>query len=216
MIPVKRSALIAALMLLLLVSLAGCTPAKPPPAGGEGGGNGGVTPACQPGEAVDYFPYKAGTQATYAGQGNEYASYKVKVAHQSGDMVEWRKDNGGTVMAEVFQAAPQQVTLIFREGEAYDDNPRLGQPPNQSEPVLKGPVQAGTQWSAGSNTYTIQSVNESVQALNNQTLTCVVMVEVQGSHSLIRNYYHKQYGLVLTVFDPNGSPVESRLSSFTP
>ncbi len=173
-------------------------------------------PSCQPGQAADYFPYHLGAQASYAGSGNEFASFGIEVIYETGGKVEWRKNDGGTTLAEVYQVTPQQVTLIYREGEAYDNAPRHNQPPNQSEPILKGPIQVGNQWTSGSNTYKIVSTNASVQALGSQTLTCVVVVEVQSGPSLIRNYYHKQYGLVLTVFDPNGSPIESRLATFTP
>lgn len=171
---------------------------------------------CQPGQAGAYFPYAPGVQAAYAGTGNEFASYKVKVLHQSGNKLEWRRDTGGTTMAEVFQVTPQQVVRIYREGEAYDNAPRLNQPPNQSEVVLKAPIAVGTTWTSGNTTYTIQSVNATVQALNNQTLTCVVRVDAQSPTSLIRTYYHQQYGIVLTEFDPAGNPVVSRLNSFTP
>jgi hypothetical protein len=180
------------------------TPAPPKPA------------ACEPGNAGDYFPYQVGTQATYTGLGNEFASYKVKVVGQGSGKVEWRRDNGGTTLAEVFQVSPAQVEQIYREGEAYDSAPRLGNPPNLSQVILKNPVKAGTTWTSGTTTYTIQNVAASVPALN-QTLNCVVAVEAQGQQGPpIRTYFHKQYGIVLTVFDPNGSPVESRLSAFTP
>jgi len=167
-------------------------PVTPPPAPAE--------PKCKAGQAADYFPYHLGTAATYAGKGNEYATYSVKVIGEAGGKVEWRKDNGGTVMAEVFQVAPQQVTLIYREGEAYDNTLRMNQPANQSQPILKGPVAVGTTWTTGNTTYTITSVDASVQALNQQTLTCAVVVDAQSPNSLIRTYLHKQYGIVLSIF----------------
>lgn len=231
-----RLRMIAAGAALLVLSggLFGCTssgtPGKSPgPSGGQEGtptGTPAAPPvstapptkpaACQPGQAADYFPYHQGTEATYAGKGNEYASFKLKVIHERNGKVEWRKDNGGTVVAEVYHVTPQQVTLVYREGEAYDTNPRMDKPPNQSEPILKGPIQVGTQWTEGNRTYKITAVDASVQALDNQTLTCVVVVETQTPDSLIRNYYHKQYGWVLSVFDPNGAAIESRLATFKP
>lgn len=172
--------------------------------------------SCQVGNAAAYFPYHQGTKATYTGVGNEYAAYKLDVIHESGNKVEWRKDNGGTVVAEVFQVAPQQVTRIYREGEAYDQSPRLSNPPNASDVILQGPIQVGAQWTAGSTTYTIQSVNATVQALNNQALTCVVKVKVQDPNSITEAYYHQQYGLVLSIFNPGPNQVESRLATFQP
>ncbi len=176
-----------------------------------------VTPACEPGQAADYFPYHQGTQADFAGQGNEYASFKLKVVGEGGGKVEWRRDNGGTVLAEVFQVAPNQVTRIYREGEVYDNNPRLNSTPNQSEVILQGPVQVGTQWSVGNATSQITDISATVPALGNQILSCVVVVETTTPNSpLTRNYYHQQYGWVLSIFDPTGNAIESRLSSFTP
>lgn len=214
-----------AVLLILMMGVWGCSsPGAPGPGAGPRDGttptadtpSPGAPPTCQPGQAADYFPYHKGTEATYAGKGNEYASFKLRVIHESNGKVEWRKDTGGTVMAEVYQVAPQQVTLIYREGEAYDDNPRMELSPNQSESILKGPIQVGTQWTVGDRTYKITAVDATVQALGGQTLNCVVAVEVQFPDSLIHNYYHKQYGWVLSVFDPNGSPIESRLATFTP
>lgn len=199
---------------MLGISVIACSGGGKTPGGGSG--NGGGQTDCQPGQAADYFPYHQGAVATYAGQGNEFAAFKVKVVGEGGGKVEWRRDTGGTVMAEVYQVAPQQVTLIYREGEAYDNTPRLNNPPNQAEPVLKGPIQAGAQWTAGQNTYKITNINASVQALGNQTLTCVVEVEVQFPNSLIKNYWHKQYGLVYTVFNPGSDQISSRLATFTP
>jgi hypothetical protein len=186
------------------------------PAPAPAPGNPVTSNPCQPADAAAYFPYQQGTKATYAGLGNEFASFKVDVIGQGGNKVEWRKDNGGTVMAEVFQVAPQQVTRIYREGEVYDLNPRLNNPPNQSEIILKGPIQVGTQWTAGNTTFTIQSINATVQALGSQTLTCVVKVNAQAPGGVTETYFHKQYGMVLSIFNPGPNQVESRLATFTP
>lgn len=231
-----RSVAVGAALLVLSGGLFGCTSSGMPgrslgPSGGQveaptGAGGTEVPPistvppaqpaGCQPGQAADYFPYHLGTEATYAGKGNEYASFKLKVVHEVNGKVEWRKDNGGTIMAEVYRVAPQEVTLVYREGEAYDNNPRMDNPPNQSEAILKGPIQVGTEWTEGNRTHRITAVDASVQALGNETLNCVVVVEIQSPESLIQNYYHRQYGWVLSVFDPNGSAIESRLATFTP
>lgn len=169
---------------------------------------------CRPGSAVDYFPYQPGMVAEFEGKGNEFASFKIRVLYREDGKLEWRRDTGGTVLAEVFSLQTNQVTRIFREGEVYDDNKRLNQPPNTNEVVLQGPVQVGTTWTSGGATHKITSVSETVQAAG-QTLTCVVVVESTTPQSTIRNYYHKQFGWVLSVFESEGTVVESRLKSLT-
>lgn len=186
------------------------TPAPTTPAPSQG------TPAaCQPGHAADYFPYNAGTKVSYAGKGNEYASYTVDVIGKAGTKVEWRRNNGGTVMAEVFDVQPTQVTQIYREPEAYDNTPRMNNPSNTNEIVLKDPIAVGTTWTTANGPLKIVDVNASVPVLNNQVLGCVVVVEATGT-TVNRWYYHRNYGLILTVFDPTGANVESRLATFAP
>jgi hypothetical protein len=169
---------------------------------------------CRPGTAADYFPYRPGMVAVYEGKGNEYASFTIRFLYQEAGRLEWRLDNGGTVMAEVFQVGPDAVTRIYREGEAYDTDKRLTRPPNASDLVLKGPIRKGQTWTSGETQYTILATDETVEAAG-QKLTCVVVVEAKMTHSTIRSYYHRQYGWVLNVFESEGTVVESRLKSLT-
>lgn len=170
--------------------------------------------SCRPGRAADYFPYRPGMVATYEGKGNEFASYTVRILYHENQKVEWRLDNGGTVMAEVFQIDPNQVTRVYREGESYDADPRLSRPPNASQVVLRGPIKPGTAWTSDGVEHRILSVDETVEAAG-QTLTCVVLVEAKHEHSTIRSYYHREYGMVLSVFQSGGDAVESRLAALT-
>lgn len=205
---------LTALTLITMV-VAGCRAAQPQPSP-EPAPSPGTPPPQQAPAAADYFPYKPGVRAEYEGKGNEYASYKVDVLYQENNLVEWRRDSGGTVMAEVFKVEPGQVTLVYRQGEAYDKEKRLTRPPNAGQVILKGPVVKGTTWTSGDSTYTILSTSEQVQAMG-QTLSDVVLVEQKSEHSTIRQYYHRKYGMVLSVFQSKeaADTVESRLKSVT-
>lgn len=150
----------------------------------------------------------------YEGKGNEYASYVVDVLYKENGLLEWRRASGGTTMAEVYRLEPEQVTLVYREGEAYDREKRLGRPPNTNHVVLKAPIKPGTTWKGGDVTYAILSVTERVEAAWTK-LTDVVVVEAKYPQSTIRWHYHKTYGMVLSIFESEGSAVESRLESLT-
>jgi len=92
------------------------------------------------------------------------------VLYREGDLLEWRRITGGTAMVEVFKVEPHQVTLIYREGEAYDETKRIGLPSNIEQVILKGPIAAGITWTSGDVHVTIISTSEQVQAVG-QTLT---------------------------------------------
>lgn len=164
--------------------------------------------------AASYFPYQPGTRLHYEGKGNEYASYTVTVLYRERDRLEWRRDNGGTVLAEVYRITPREVTLVYREGEAYDQEKRLARPANADQVVLQAPVAPGTTWTSGGATFTIRSVSETVAAAGT-VLTGVVAVEVKQPAATVRQYYHRRFGLVLSVFESEGTVVESRLQAVT-
>ena len=48
----------------------------------------------------DYFSYKENTKYVYEGKGNEYAAKDVSVDYLTGNRVQLRSSNGGTVMGE--------------------------------------------------------------------------------------------------------------------
>lgn len=168
--------------------------------------------ACQPGQAGDYFPYQPGMVATFQGTGNEFASYVINVLRREENLVEWRLNNGGTQMAEVFHVQPAKVTQIYAEAEAYDEDSRLAAKPNREMVLLQNPVAAGTTWTSEGVTYRILSTTETVAAAG-QNLQCVVAVQATHENSTVTRYYHKQYGMVLSVFRSGDTVVESRLAS---
>lgn len=199
------------LVTCFLLLLGGCAPAPPP---AQPAPPPAPEPAPEPAapNAADYFPQAPGMKMEYAGLGNEFASWVITVLFRENGKLEWRRDTGGTTMAEVYRVEPEQVTLVYREGEAYDQEKRLDRPANTDQVILKAPIQAGTTWVAGDVTHTIVSTTEQVEAVG-QTLTDVVVVEAKHPTSTIRTYYHKQYGMVLSVFESEGAVVESRLQA---
>jgi len=192
----------------------GCAAETKPTGGPSGGGGGGKPAACKPGDAASYFPYKAGMKAHFAGQGNEYAAFDLTILKRQGKKLEWRRATGGTTLAEVFETTPERVRLIYAEEEAYDLQPRIGKAPNRDETWIQAPIKPGTTWTARGTTYTIESTNAMADAAGRQ-LTCVLVVKGTSGESVIRRYYHQDYGLVLQVFQSGEATVESRLTSLT-
>lgn len=196
--------LVAILVVILMVVIICCRRPSGPDTG------------CQPGNADDYFPYTPSMVATFDGTGNEFASFVIRVLYRESNLVEWRLNNGGTEMAEVFSVQPSSVKQVYAEGEAYDANKRLTLPPNRAMTLLQNPVATGTTWTSEGATYRILSTNETVAAAG-KNLTCVVSVEAAHENTTITRYYHKQHGMVLSVFRSNDGTavVESRLASIT-
>lgn len=203
----KRGVLIALLLILLCLLLAWWWEhqhAQPP------------ATACQPAAMAQYFPYQVGTHAVYAGIGNEYAAYSTNTILQGSGKAEWRKNNGGTQLAEVFQVTPTAVTMVYQEAEVYNNNSHLNSPPNTNQVILQAPIQVGTTWTSNGATYQIISTTATVTALNNQTLTCAVQVRATSGSGVNDTYFHPTYGIVRNVVGPGPNQVESVLSTFTP
>lgn len=55
------------------------------------------------GKIADFFPIRENTKYVYEGAGNEFAGYDVYIDYASGDKVQQRIENGGTVMARVYE-----------------------------------------------------------------------------------------------------------------
>ncbi|MDD3169987.1 MAG: hypothetical protein PHC91_11070, partial [Eubacteriales bacterium] len=94
----------------------------------------------------DYFPVKENVKYVYEGEGNEYAGSVVYVEYHSDGKIQHRVDNGGSVLARVYETEDGKLTRAFSKGEVYYRENMLMQRDDQEEIMLMEPLEKGTAW----------------------------------------------------------------------
>jgi hypothetical protein len=162
-------------------------------------------------ELKEYYPVKENTRYVYEGNGNEFASSTVYTDYISGGKFQQRVDNGGTVMANVYELKDGKLTKVFSRGEAYYRENLLEKNNEDVEVLLMEPLQKGTTWTLVDSkvrTITNTDVNISTPAGEFQTIE----VTTEGTDEKIIDYYAKGVGLVKSVFIAGDQEVTSTLS----
>ena len=194
------------LLLIPLILLPGCEQKE------DQKGNEPFEPQLQVLAVEDYFPITQNTRYVYEGKGNEYASYDVNIDYASQNRVQQRVDNGGTVMAKVFEIKEGKVTRVFSKGETYYRE-NLLKSNAEKEILLQEPLKKGTNWTLDDSrkrTITGSSVEITVPAGTYKT----VEVTTEGANDKTVDYYAPNVGLVKSVWIPGegGDEVSSSLS----
>jgi len=175
---------------------------------GNNGGN-GTEPPAKP-KIEDYFPANENTHYIYEGWGNEYASYDVYVDYASDGKIQQRTDNGGTVMATVFEIKDGKLTKIFSRGEVYYRENFLNSKEGNEEIILMEPLEEGTTWTlADSSVRTITGTSVKVDTPSGSYEA--IEVTTESPYDTIKAYYAKDVGMVKSVFESEGTEVSSTL-----
>lgn len=158
----------------------------------------------------DFFPLDGNARYVYDGIGNEYASYEVFTDYASLDKIQQRVDNGGTVMAQVFQVKDGKVTRLLSKGETYYRENFLDVSSQSEEILLMEPLEKGTSWILEDGR---KREIASIDAMVSIPLGTYEAIEVvtTGENGTTRDYYSEGTGLVKTVFEYDGSEVSSSL-----
>ncbi|UWG96505.1 GerMN domain-containing protein [Dehalobacter sp. DCM] len=162
----------------------------------------------------DYFPLNQGSSWQYLGDGNEYASFSREVLYVQGNKSQIKEDNGGTVSTSVYQITDTAVTQIYFAGEDYIAGNILNQPGNRNITVIKAPIQAGTEWTAGNATREIVDVKATVNTPAGNFDNCV-QVKITENQSTSYEYYKKGIGLVKREFISGNDKISSILASYS-
>lgn len=202
--------------MVILTSLlaAGCSALSKTP---QPGGGQEVTPPPAPTlkKPGDYFPLTVGSSWQYLGEGNEYASFKRWVLFAGGNRAQTKTDNGGTVLAAVFEVTDNAVTRIFMQGEEYEDTNFLDAPPNDSTVILKAPLAVGTRWQDPKGiTREIAALDAAADTPAGTFENCI-KVKVTDQNSIIFEYYREGVGMVKSEFTSGESRVTSTLEKYT-
>ncbi|MCL6611257.1 MAG: hypothetical protein K6T66_06930 [Peptococcaceae bacterium] len=169
-------------------------------------------PAVKPGQ---YFPLALGTVWEYLGEGNEYASFTREVIFTAGNRAQVREDNGGTVMAVIYEVTDEAATRVFSQGEVYDRVNLLDRPQSERTVILKAPLQVGTKWKDPNGEREIVDVNAAVNTPAGKFEKCI-KVKIGGKDSTLYEYYREGVGLVKREFISGETRVTSTLKKFSP
>lgn len=152
---------------------------------------------------------------TYAGEGNEYASYTWFPQFNQEDYYQVATSNPGTTLAEVYEYREDEIVRTFRMGEVYyrDNFTSIGTSGDGSaeEVVLQLPIEVGTSWSGEESEYEITAINHKIEVPAGTYET----IEVTNTfeNSVTKRYYAEDVGLVLVVTELEDAEVSSRLES---
>lgn len=146
----------------------------------------------------DFF-MSDGTIAKYAGEGNEYASYRSRTQWHNDNTVSIFEENGGTTMLRTYRIKDDVIVLIKEQGEFYDEFNPSDEELDSLSPLstyLQLPLEKGTTF----NNWKIISVNEEVETPY-QTFTDVIVVEKnEDIGSINRKYLAENYGEIKREF----------------
>jgi hypothetical protein len=159
----------------------------------------------------DYYPVKKDTRYVYEGSGNEYASYDSYIDYTSDSKFQQRVDNGGTVMAKVFEIKDGKLIRRYSRGEVYYRENLLNKTDEKEEILLQEPLEKGTTWTlSDSSTSTITNTDVAISTPSGDYKALEVTTEDESGQTI--DYYAKNVGLVKTVFVNEGTEITSTLS----
>lgn len=158
----------------------------------------------------DYYPMNNNARYVYEGKGNEYASYEVFVEYASGNKIQQRVENGGTVMARVLELKDGKLTRLLSKGETYYRENLLDKKDGADEVILMEPLQKGTTWTLADGR------ERSITSTSTQITTSLgtydaIEVVTEGPNDKVTDYYAKNIGLVKSIFTSEGMEVISSL-----
>lgn len=161
----------------------------------------------------EYFPMTSDTRYSYAGNGNEYASYTVYNDYTAEGKVQQRVNNGGTETARVIELKDGRLSIILSREEAYYRENLLERSSGENpEILLMEPLAEGTSWeldNGGRRSITSVSADLTLPMGTYKAIE----VTTEGKDGKTVDYYVKNMGLVKSVFKSGDTEVSSALDS---
>ncbi len=141
--------------------------------------------------------FEEGNYWKYNGYGNEYASLERKVLYKEGNKVQIMDGNPGTTMVVIYEITDEKVSVVYSEGEFYEETNILSTEPNMDQPILVAPLKEGATWESNGNKYTVISMNEVVETDTGTFEECVaVKVEYPENPAYSNVYYKPDLGMI--------------------
>lgn len=141
--------------------------------------------------------FEEGNYWKYSGYGNEFASLERKVLYKEGNKVQVMDSNPGTTMAVIYEITDEKISVIYNEGESYDEVNILGTEGNMDQPILMAPIKLGQTWGSEGSKYTVISITEKVETEVETFEDCVkVQIEYPDNPAVFNVYYKPDLGMV--------------------
>lgn len=160
---------------------------------------------------MDYYALQADTEYVFAGEGNEYASYRVYVdfLDASNNRIQTRTNNGGTETVRVIQVKDDKIVVSAIRHEAYyRDNLLDKASSGEEEILLMEPLAVGTQWTlADGRTRSITGTKVKVDTPSG-SYTAIEVSTVREDGSITKDYYAPQIGPVMQVYQSKEGDME--------
>ncbi|MGI6414021.1 MAG: hypothetical protein GX550_04450 [Syntrophomonadaceae bacterium] len=163
-----------------------------------------------------YFPLTVGSTWIYQGEGNEYASFSREVLFAKNNLAQIKEDNGGTVIAMVFQVNDEDITRIYFEGEVYNPENLLetNLPQNDNKTIIKAPIEVGTAWETSNGSSEIVDLKAKVDTPAGVFENCL-HVQTTGDDYLINEFFKEGIGMVKREYITGDFQVTSSLQEYT-
>ena len=208
--------IIVALLLALPVVATGCRRSSAPQDENDAADQ-NRSGATQQLSLAAYFPLTVRSTWSYLGEGMEYASFTREVVFARGQRGQLQEDNGGTVIAAVYEITEDAITRIYHAGEAYEVEDlldRVAAPESEKVVILRTPLAVGTTWQTqGYGTRTITATDAIVETPAGKFENCIA-VKIEGEDSTLHEYFKEGIGLVLREFESEGYRVTSTLEEY--
>lgn len=141
--------------------------------------------------------FEEGNYWKYNGYGNEYASLERKVLYKEGIRVQVMDSNPGTTMAVIYEITDEKISVVYSEGEFYEETNIIGIEGNMDQPILMSPIKVDQNWESNGNKYTVLSVNDTVETDAGNFDGCVtVKVEYPANPAYSLVFYKPDLGMV--------------------
>ena len=152
-----------------------------------------------PAKIDDYYPFEESIKYTYAGEGNEYATYSVFVDYLRGNRQQIRINNGGTETVQVLENSDGELRRIYSKGENYYREDVTSKSNQKSDVLLKEPITKGNSWTLlDGSKRSITSVKVAIKTPL-ASYECIEVTTVR-KESTNKEYYAPNIGLVKTLF----------------
>lgn len=163
------------------------------------------------GNARDYLPLLENVKYHYEGKGNEFASFDITVDYLTSDTIQYRTNNGGSQIVEVFKKNADNITRNLFRGEVYYRENLTSKEDKEKDIIIKDPVQVGNSWTlADGSKREITGVARPIETSLGTYDT--VEITTTTKKAKVQEYYAKDIGLVKRVYLENDLTVTSSLS----
>lgn len=195
------------LILIIVVLVVGCKPTL-------GSEDIGVdSPGTEDLTISNYFPFMENRVLDYEGRGSEFAEQKIYFEFIGDNIAQQKIMNPATNVVKVLEYKEGELREIYSEGEFYHIENMLDFKGDQSETLLKEPLEVGNSWT------TVDGFNRSITGLDVDMETPMgsfkaleVTTEFEEGRTQ-KQYYVKDIGMVASVYKDGDYLAETLLRS---